>query len=795
MRCNLEWLKQWLPIEMDAEALGNRLTMAGLELDATETVCHDLSGVVIARVVAVNKHPNADKLKVCKVDIAEPQLRDVVCGASNVRGDMLTAYAPSGARIGESHIAVKNIRGCDSDGMLCSAYELGMAQEQEGLLELNDTAEIGVSLVDYMKLDDLVYDIDLTPNRADCLSILGIARELSAILDLPLKDSQWDLPTESHRDTPTVKLLQPDACPRYLAKEIRAIDVQKTTPLWIKERLRRCGIRAIYPVVDILNYVMLELGQPMHAFDKRSLKGALHIRWSEANEELKILGGQTIELDRQTLVIADEQRAIAIAGIVGGEHSAVQSDSTEIVLESAFFTPEAISGRARHYGLHTESSHRFERGVDFELQSKAMEYASYLIATLLDAEVGSTVEIASPEHIPTRTPITLNKQSVAAYLGVEIRPEFMEKTLTSLGCILKANKEGWQCTPPSYRFDLAIEEDLIEEVARIYGYDHIPETLGSHTDRFNLDRSKQHLQHNGDYLNARGYFEVVTYSFIAPEQLLTFTPDADIGALQLENPVSEQMSVMRTSLWPGLLQVLRHNLNRQQDKVCIFEQGAKFFTTDNKIEQSNVLAGLACGAIMPDQWSDKPRCYDFYDVKGDLENLLHAYEGQLKFKVGEYPGLHPGQCADIYINDRHIGCMGALSPLLTRQYKLHAQAFLFELRIDAISDVKLPHYRAIPAYPSVRRDLAFVVAKGINATEILEYIDALDIRYLVDRFIFDAYEDKQLGEGVKNIGIGLIFQDTRRTLQKETVDDLIQTLIDEISKRFSAECRVCRTVT
>ena len=790
MRCNLEWLRQWLPIKVDAEALGNHLTMAGLELDAAEAVCDDLSGVVVARVIAVNKHPNADKLKLCQVDIGEPQLRDVVCGASNVCSDMLTAYAPSGAHIGESQIAVKNIRGCNSDGMLCSAYELGMAHEQEGLLELDDTAEVGVSLVDYMRLDDVVYDIDLTPNRADCLSILGVARELSAILDLPVKDSQWNSPPESHCDVPQVKLLQPDACPRYLAREIRAIDVQKTTPLWIRERLRRCGIRAIYPVVDILNYVMLELGQPMHAFDKRSLKGALHIRWSEANEKLKILGGQTIELDWQTLVIADEQQAIAIAGIVGGEHSAVRSDATEIVLESAFFTPEAISGRARHYGLHTESSHRFERGVDFELQSKAMEYASHLIATLLDAEVGPTVEIVSREHIPTRIPIALNMQSVSTYLGVEIKSEFIEKTLENLGCKLEANKEGWQCTPPSYRFDLAIAEDLIEEVARIYGYERIPEISGSHTDSFNVERSKQHLQHSGDYLNARGYFEVITYSFVAPEQLLTFTPDVDIATLQLKNPVSEQMSVMRTSLWPGLLQVLKHNLNRQQDRVCIFEQGAKFLTADNKIEQSNVLAGLACGTIMPNHWSDKSRCYDFYDVKGDLQNLLQAFEGQLKFKAGEYPGLHSGQCADIYIKDRHIGCVGALSPLLTRQYKLHAPTFLFELQIDAIGDAKLPHYRAIPAYPSVRRDLAFVVAKGINATEILEYIDTLDIGYLVDRFIFDAYEDGQLGEGVKNVGIGFIFQDTQGTLQKETVDDLIQTLTDEICKRFSAECRL-----
>ena len=789
MRCNLEWLKQWLPIAMDAETLGERLTMAGLELDAMESVCHDLSKVVVGRVALVGKHPDADKLKLCKVDIGEESLRDVVCGADNVRVNMLAAYAPSGARIADTQISVKNIRGCDSDGMLCSAYELGMAQEQEGLLELDDDAEIGRTLIDCLKLDDLVYDIDLTPNRADCLSVLGIARELSVIADLPIKHPQWSPPSESHRNAPEVQVLQPDVCPRYLAKEIRGIETQKTTPLWLKERLRRCGIRAIYPVVDILNYVMIELGQPMHAFDKNSLKGALCVRWADADEELQVIGGQTIKLNEQTLVIADEQQAIAIAGIIGGEQSAVKDNSADIILESAFFKPEAILGQARHYGLQTESSHRFERGVDFELQSSAIEYASYLIAELLGGEVGPTVEAVSPPHLPTRDPIELNKQSASAYLGVAIEPDFIEKTLTHLGCEIKASGAGWQCTPPSYRFDLAIEEDLIEEIARIYGYDRIPEAVGSHTDRFNIDQSKQALQQCSDYLNAQGYFEVITYSFIAPEQLLAFTPDADIEVLRLENPVSVEMSVMRTSLWPGLLQVLKYNLNRQQDRVCIFEQGAKFLTADNKIEQRNVLAGLACGTVMPDQWNEKERCYDFYDIKGDLENLLQVFEGRLSFKASEHSGLHPGQCADIYIEEKHVGCAGALSPLLSKQYKLHASAFLFELQIDAINDATLPHYQTVAAYPSVRRDLAFVVAKKINATEILEYIDTLRVRYLIDRFIFDAFEDKQLGEGVKNIGIGFVFQDTEQTLQRETVDDLIQTLIDEITQRFSAECR------
>ena len=790
MRCNLEWLKQWLPIEADAEVLGERLTMAGLELESIEKVCHTLSGVVVGRVTAIQKHPDSSKLKLCKVDIGDNKSHDVVCGADNVRVGMSAAYAPSGACIADTRIAAKNIRGCDSDGMLCSAYELGMAEEQAGLLELEDDAQVGHSLVDYLKLDDLVYDIDLTPNRADCLSILGIARELSVICDLPIKHPQQHSLPAAHKNTPDVQLLQPDACPRYLAREIHGLDLQKTTPLWMKERLRRCGIRAIYPVVDILNYVMLELGQPMHAFDKTALKGALCIRWSNADEELKILGGQTIRLDRQTLVIADEQQVLALAGIIGGEHSAVQKHSTEIILESAFFKPEAIAGCARHYRVQTESSHRFERGVDFEMQALAIEYASYLITELLGGEVGPTTEVKETAYLPTRLPIILAMDSVAAYLGVEIDFDFIEQTLSRLGCRLETTDVGWQCTPPSYRFDLAIEEDLIEEIARIYGYDNIPEASGSHTDRFNIDRTRQHIQRWGDYLTAHGYFEVITYSFISPEQLLAFTPTADIKTLQLDNPVSGEMSVMRTSLWPGLLQVLRYNMNRQHDRVCIFEQGAQFFVNDGKIGQRQVLAGLVCGTLMPNQWNAAPRQYDFYDLKGDLENLLQAFDNQLVFKTCEHPGLHSGLCADICIGDKHIGYIGALSPSLAELYKIQAPVFLFELSVDLLNDAEIPRYQAISAYPFVRRDLAFIMAKNITATSILECIDALAMRYLVSRFIFDVFEDDKLGTDVKNVAIGFIFRDTEQTLQKETVDPLIDTVISEITRKFKAQIRL-----
>ncbi|MBC6414199.1 MAG: phenylalanine--tRNA ligase subunit beta [Chromatiales bacterium] len=790
MRCNLEWLKQWLPVGLDTENLSEHLTMVGLEVDAVEQVCHPLSGVVVGRIVSVAQHPNATGLKLCRVDSGDGQLHQVVCGASNVRSEMLVAYAPPGAHIDGTDVLVKNIRGYDSEGMLCSAYELGIAEEQEGLLELDSNADLGQSLVDYMSLDDLVYDIDLTPNRADCLSILGIARELSVIFQQLITPLPRFSPPPMHENAPEVQLLQPDACPLYLAKQIQQLDLRKTTPLWMKERLRRCGIRVIHPVVDILNYVMLESGQPMHAFDRTAVKGALCIRWADATEQLKVLGGQNVKLDSRTLVIADAQSVLAIAGIIGGEHSAVKENSTDIILESAFFNPQAILGRARHYRLQTESSHRFERGVDFDLQHQAIEYATDLITEILGGEAGPTVEVTDVEHLPTRAPITLNKQTVLACLGVSLSPNFIERTLTDLGCQVEAGAGNWQCTPPSYRFDLMIAEDLIEELARIYGYDRIPEKIASHSSHFSIDSVKQNLLHWSEYLTAHGYFEVITYSFISVEQLLAFTPDADIEMLKLTNPVSVEMSVMRTSLWPGLLQILKYNLNRQQDKVCIFEQGAEFYFNENKIEQRKVLAGLVYGAVMPNQWAAKDRRYDFYDVKGDIENLLHTFEHQLRFKASEHCGLHAGLCADIYIADKYVGRMGALAPSLATQYKLPEQVFLFELQVDLLEDAQLPHYQTISTYPSVRRDLALVVARTIGVSELLEYIDSLHIKYLESRFIFDVFEDQQLGEAVKNIGIGFVFRDSEKTLQKDTVDELMQILVERITGKFAAQLRL-----
>ena len=789
MRCNLEWLKQWLPLTIDAERVSEHLTMAGLEVATMEPVCYPLTGVLVARVVAVEQHPAA-ALKLCKVDLGDNRLRNVICAADNVRADLLTAYAPAGAVIAKSTITVKNIRGYDSDGMLCSAYELGMAEEQEGLLELPNDAKLGQSLVDYLKLNDIVYDLDLTPNRADCLSIVGVARELSVICDLPFKQPPLHSVGAVHQDVPEVQLLQPDACPRYLAREIHGLDTQKTTPLWMTERLRRCGIRTLHPVVDILNFVMLELGQPMHAFDKTAVKGALCIRLATGDEELKVLGGTTVKPDNRTLVIADTQQVLAIAGIIGGEHSAIKEDSTDLILESAFFRPPAILGRARQYRLQTESSHRFERGVDFELQAHAMEYASHLITELLDGAAGPTVEVKAAEQLPSVQPIVLNKAAPAACLGVAIEPDFITKTLTRLGCELNATDSGWQCIPPSYRFDLAIAEDLIEEIARIYGYDRIPETLGSHRDRFHSDNSKPLLQYWNDYLTAQGYFEVITYSFISPKQLLVFTPEADIEMLQLDNPVSVEMSVMRTSLWPGLLQVLKYNLNRQQDRVCIFEQGSEFFVKDNQIGQRQVVAGLVAGTMLPQRWHSEDRQYDFYDVKGDIENLLGAFAHQLIFKPSAAAGLHAGQCADIYIANKRVGRLAALAPPLAAQYKVNAPIFLFELQCELIDSAELPRYQAIPSYPSVRRDLSFVVAKTIGVTEILDYIDSLHVRYLVARFIFDVFEDQQLGADVKNIGIALIFQASEQTLEKDNVDALVQTMIARMTHKFSAELRL-----
>lgn len=802
MRCNFEWLKQWVPITMDPKALGDSLTMAGLEVEAIEAVSRKLSGIITARVGSVESHPDADKLSLCQVDMGDGKLRRVVCGAPNVSPNMITAYAPSGACIADTKIGLKTIRGCKSDGMLCSATELGMAEDAEGIIEFDREAPLGLSLIDYLGLDDIVYDLDLTPNRADCLSILGVAREIAAIHHTQVKLPEKTIISVSEDYRVAAKVSQPDACPRYLIRAIRGISQTAQIPLVMRERLRRCGIRAIHPVVDILNYVMLEVGQPMHAFDSNCLQGALDVRWSQPKEKLAVLGGDLVQFDKKTLLIADDKGPVAIAGIIGGEQSSVSAKTTDIVLESAFFSPHVISGLARHYALQTESSHRFERGVDPKLQRQAIEYASKLIIDTLGGEPGPITEILNQSQLPENSPITLQLSTVQQYLGITLDADFVESTLTHLGCQLQAHQQMWLCTPPSYRFDLAIEEDLIEEVGRLYGYDQVPAQLDGgikdslsrrpaddHTDISGMNNHRRYLRYWSDYLSTNGYFEVITYSFISDKQLKLFVANPSITRLTLSNPVSTEMSVMRPSLWPGLLQVLQYNLNRQQDRICIFEQGYKFLSKADNIEQIDVLAGLAYGARLPEQWGVKRRLYDFYDVKGDIENLLQPLYQSLSFHPAEHLGLHPGKCAEIFIGAECIGYLGELSPSLVKEYKLPAPPILFELETACLNKIDVPHYQAISIYPSVRRDLAFVVPVQIDAASISRCIAELKLNYLIDSVIFDVYTEDTNADS-KGVGIGLVFQDLYTTLDKHTIDRLVENIIVVMNKKFGAQLRV-----
>ena len=790
MRCNFEWLKQWVPIKVSAQALADSLTMAGLEINALEPVSAPLSGVVVASVVSLQPHPNANKLKLCQVESGDGKPRQVVCGAANVSVGKKVVYAPSGACIAANKIGLKTIRGCQSDGMLCSAAELGLAETSDGIMELDDDAPLGVSLTEYLKLDDNVYDLDLTPNRADCLSVLGIAREVAAIHRCALHaPEQAKASIHSNAARITAKVSEPEACPRYLVREIRGINPTAKTPLAISERLRRCGIRTIHPVVDLLNYLMLELGQPMHAFDSARLHGALRVRWSQTDEQMTVLGGDVVRFDKKTLLIADDRGPLAVAGIVGGEDSSVTAETRDIVLESAFFSPSAILGRARHYNLQTESSHRFERGVDPHLQTQAMEYASALITETLGGVAGPINEMLEQSQLPTRRPILLNLDTLQRQLGVAIEPDFVTDCLSRLGCRLQAVRGGWSCTPPSYRFDLAIEEDLVEEVGRLYGYDQIPAQLNDNTSIKKANDYRAQTRHWADYLSTNGYLEVITYSFISESQLAPFANGLDTSLLKLSNPVSEEMSVMRPSLWPSLLQVLQYNLNRQQERVCIFEQGLKFLVAENDMLQIEVLAGLAYGSALPEQWGVETRRYDFYDLKGDIENLLGPFGDALSFHRTTQRALHPGRCADIFVGDQCIGCLGELAPQLVKDYKLPAPAILFELQTACINEIAVPRYQAVSAYPSLRRDLAFVVAAEIEAASILNCIAELKLDYLIESSLFDIFTE-DIKAGSKSVAIKLIFQDLYSTLDKHTIDNLVHNIVVAITDKFNAQLRV-----
>ena len=790
MKFSENWLREWVNPALDRDALVAQLTMAGLEVDGVEPVAADLSAVVVAEVLSVAPHPDADRLRVCEVEVGADAPVSIVCGAPNVAAGMKTVAALIGATLaGGMRIKRSRLRGVESFGMLCGTAELGMTEDADGLMELPADAPVGTAVADYLALDDAIIDIDLTPNRGDCLGIAGIAREVGALNRIAVNEPDMSAVAAVIDDGFPVELLAPDACPRYVGRVIRDINPDARTPLWMQERLRRGGVRSLGPLIDVTNYVMLELGQPMHAFDLNQLQQGIRVRLAEQGETLTLLDGKELALDDDTLVIADHQRVLALAGIMGGGDSGVSDDTRHLFLESAFFEPLAIAGRARRYGLQTDSSYRFERGVDPALQARAVERASQLLLDIVGGRPGPLVEQGA--DAAPRAPINLRAQRLRRVLGVDIDPGQVQDTLQRLGLQLDAVEGGWQVVPPSFRFDITIEADLVEEVARTYGYDNIPDRPPSVPMAMPPQPEGQlPLSRLRRGLIAHGYQEVVTYSFVEPE--LQDALDPEVGTVALANPLSAELSVMRTSMWPGLVQALRYNVNRQQERVRLFETGLVFRPTGGGgISQRSQIGGAVIGEAWPQQWGSSSRKGDFFDLKGDVEGLLAA-GGRLadyRFEAARHPALHPGQSARVYDGEQAVGWLGALHPVLEKRLGVPTGLMLFELDLEALRCAVTPSFKPLSRFPGRRRDMALIVARDTPATQVMRCMRESIGDLLTELTLFDVYTGSGINADAKSLALGLTLQSTDHTLEDAEVEAIMATLMDRLRRDTGASLR------
>ena len=792
MKFSEAWLREWVNPDVTTNELADQLSMAGLEVDAVEDVAAEFQGVVVGEVLTREQHPNADKLSVCTVDAGEEESLQIVCGAANVAAGLKVPVALVGAVLpGDFKIKKAKLRGEKSHGMICAASELGLLESSEGIMLLPSDAPVGADFREYLALDDKAIDVDLTPDRGDCLGLIGIAREVGVINQSPVTPPEIKAVEAVIDDGFLVKLDAPQACPRYLCRIVRNIDAKAETPLWMQERLRRSGLRSISPVVDVTNYVLLELGQPMHAFDLDKLDGEIVVRMAREAEKLTLLDGQVIELRDDTLLIGDKSRPLAMAGIMGGESSGVTGTTQNILFESAFFAPLAIVGKARSYGLHTDSSHRFERGVDPELQRKAMERATALLLEITGGEPGPIVEALSEEDLELSDTIQLRRDRVTQILGVAVSDQQVVDILQRLDMQVIANDQGWMVTAPSCRFDISIEVDLIEEIGRIYGYANIPTNRttssmvmnASPEAAFDLAKAKQ-------LLVDRDFQEVVTYSFIGPELQKQIDPDHD--GITLANPISSDMSVMRTTLWPGLLQTASYNQARQLERVRIFESGLRFVDVAGEISQEPMLAGLICGSRLQEQWGEaKLEDVDFFDLKADLESVL-ARTGeaeQFSFVAEVHPTLHPGQSARIHYKGEAIGWLGMLHPEHEKKLGLLGNTFLFEIKLKAIEMGGLPAFEVLSKYPSIRRDLAILVDKDITYQQVRDCIQQVAPAFLKDIRLFDVYTGDNIDSGVRSLALSLILQETSKTLSDQEVESAVTMVLNNLSTELRARLR------
>ncbi len=791
MRISFAWLSDWVDAGMDPATLAARLTMAGLEVEAVEPAAGDFQGVVVGEVLSVERHPDADKLTVCQVASGGPGILQVVCGAPNVRAGMKSPLALEGARLAAGDaIRRTRLRGVESAGMLCSARELGLSDEHEGILELPDELVTGTPLREALRLDDTILTLDVTPNRGDVLSVLGVAREVAAIAARKLTPPALDPVPPATREKFAVRLEAPAACPRFAGRVLQGVNPAARTPLWMRERLRRAGLRPIRPIVDVTNYVMLELGQPLHAYDLRRLQSHIEVRTARPGERLRLLDGRELALDADTLVIADGRGPVGLAGVMGGEASGIAADTADVFLEGAFFPPDTVAGVARRFGLVTDAAQRFERGVDPRGQERAIERATQLLIEIAGGRPGPAVLTQDDAHQPRRPSVTLRPERVASLLGVQIPRTEIEDILRRLGMQVAGAGDMLGVIPPSHRFDVTIEQDLIEEVGRIHGFDNIPRSDSSMPQRpqpvteraVTRERLRQMLVD-------RGYQEAITYSFVDPRlQRLLFPKQA---ALALENPLSAELSEMRVSLWPGLVEALRFNLRRQQDRVRLFEVGTRFAIEEGCVIESQAIAGLLTGPAFPEQWSEAKRGVDFYDIKSDVEALfaLTGRQSAISYVAAQLDALHPGRSAAVFDRNLRVGWIGQLQPEMARKLELRDAPWLFELAIDPSFSSEVPVFSEISKYPAIRRDLAVVVDESVTLDELRESVNLAAKGLLRELAVFDVYRGKGVEPGRKSIALGLILQETSRTLTDGEADAVVAAVIERVKGDLKAGIR------
>lgn len=794
MKISEQWLREWVNPALSLDEINHKLTMAGCEVEGVASVATAFSDVIVGQIVEIAKHPDADKLNVCKVDHGRGEILQIVCGAPNARAGLKAPLALIGAELpmpDGKPLKIKKgkLRGIESCGMLCSAAELGMAEKSEGLLELPEDAPLGAAVQDYLKLADKTVELNVTANRGDWLSIAGVAREVGVLTSTSLTPPAIPEQAIQHTDTLPISLPAADSCPRYAGRIIRNINPNAKTPLWMKEKLRRLGSRSLSPVVDVTNYVLLELGQPMHAFDLDKLQGGIQARYATEGEQLVLLDEQTVSLTSDTVVIADDEKAVALAGIKGGMATAVSSSTQNIFLESAHFRAEKLRGQARRYGLQTDASYRFERGVAADLPVQALERATQLIVEICGGSVGPVVDVCADEHLLERPSVNLRRERIARILGVTIEDTMVVDILQRLGCEVTANAKGWTVKPPHSRFDITIEEDLVEELARVYGYDNIPAALKALQPKLTVKlETEASLSELRAPLLARGYQEAVTYSFVDPTIEGLLSPGQ--ASIVLANPISAELSQMRSTVWSGLLRSLEYNLNRQQTRVRLFEVGPVFSKTEVGIQQQDKIAGIITGSVFPEQWGQANRALDFYDMKGDVEAILAQANAQKFYFVPvAHPALHPGQSAQIATDQAVVGWVGALHPALETKLGLGQDVFLFELDLKALQDRRLPVYQAISKFPMIRRDLALVMDRSVLAIALDQAIAKVAPASLIHWEIFDVYTGKGIAEHQKSVALSLILQEPSRTLEDGEVTKIVGEIMASLQENTGASLR------